>query len=266
MTDAMGLDLVDAHGGRAAVPRLVDEPMSPMVLIEKAVAAGNLDMVEKLMTLQERWDKNRARKAFDAAIAAAKVEIPVILKNRTVDFTGKTGVRTHYRHEDLGEIARTIDPILGRHGLSYRFRTSSSVGEPVVVTCVLSHAEGHYEENSLTGPRDESGNKNPHQAIASAVTLLQRYTLKASLGLAAADDDAGQAAGNIDEPEYITAAQVKAIEDRCKAEGVNIDRLCLHLKVTAIENIMAKDHDVVIRLLNQRKAEREIKAKEGVPA
>jgi hypothetical protein len=141
------------------------------------------------MNLQERWEANQARKAFDDAMAAAKAEIPTINKNRMVDFTGKTGVRTHYRHEDLGEIARTVDPILAKHGLSYRFRTASPVGEPVTVTCVISHRDGHSEENTLVGPRDESGNKNAIQSIGSTLSFLQRYTLKAGLGLAASYDD-----------------------------------------------------------------------------
>ena len=45
--------------------------MTPMEMISSAVEAGNIDLVAKLMDLQERWDANQARKAFDAAIAAA---------------------------------------------------------------------------------------------------------------------------------------------------------------------------------------------------
>jgi len=171
--------------------------MTPMAMLATAVANGaGLEMIERLMTLQERWQSNQARLAFNAALAAARAEIPPIVKNRRVHFKGKDGkADTDYRHEDLSGIAEVVDPILGRHGLSYRFRTDAQVDRPVVVTCVLSHRDGHSEENSLVGPRDGSGNKNPLQQIASAVTYLSRYTLKAALGLSVAEvDDDGQAA------------------------------------------------------------------------
>jgi hypothetical protein len=64
----------------------------------------------------------------------------------------------------------------------------------VTVSCIISHRAGHSEENSLSARHDTSGNKNPIQALGSAVTYLQRYTLKAAVGVAAAADDDGQTA------------------------------------------------------------------------
>lgn len=168
--------------------------LTPMDMVGRAVANGaSIEVVEKLMALHERWEANQGRKAFDEAMAAAKAEIPVIFKSREVDFTSAKG-RTHYRYEDLAEIARTVNPILSKHGLSYRFRTTSHANEPVSVTCIVSHRLGYSEENSLSAGRDESGNKNSIQAVGSTLTYLQRLTLKASLGLAASEDDDGKAA------------------------------------------------------------------------
>ena len=50
------------------------------------------------------------------------------------------------------------------------------------------------EETSLEADNDESGNKNAIQAVGSAATYLQRYTLKLALGLAASNDDDAQGA------------------------------------------------------------------------
>jgi ERF superfamily len=163
---------------------------TPMQLLDQAISKGaNVETLERLLALQERWEKNQARKAFDAAIASAKADIPVIFKDQEVDFTSTKG-RTHYQYEDLPGIARVIDPVLAKHGLNYRFRTTNNASS-VTVTCVLSHRDGHSEENSLSAGFDLSGNKNPIQAIGSTVTYLQRYTVKAALGLSAsADDDA----------------------------------------------------------------------------
>lgn len=169
--------------------------LTPMEILSSAVERGaDVLVLEKLLGLQERWEHNQARKAFDEAMSAARAEIPTITKSREVDFTTAKG-RTNYRYEDLASIADAVKPVLARHGLSYRFRTSSKPNEPVTVTCIVSHRLGYSEENTLSAARDESGNKNSIQAIGSAVTYLQRYTLKAALGLAVSNDDDGQAAG-----------------------------------------------------------------------
>lgn len=188
---------------------------SPLVMLDRAIARGaDLAMVEKLLDLQERHERNEARRAFDHAIAAVRAEIPPILKNRKVEHGTKAGGQKSYRHEDLAEIARTVDPILARHGLSYRYRTTSEPNAPIVVTCIISHELGHREENTLTGGRDDSGQKNSLQAIGSTLTYLQRYTLKASLGLAAAEDDDGKAAGSNLSGDVAPAATIMEMREK----------------------------------------------------
>lgn len=172
---------------------VVQQPMgiTPMSMLEKAVVSGSsIEIIERLMDLQERWDVKQARKAFDEAMANAKAEIPTIIKNRAVDFTSAKG-RTNYRYEDLESVASAVSPVLSKYGLSYRFRATSNVNEPINVTCIISHRAGHFEEMTLCAGRDESGNKNSIQAIGSTLTYLQRMTLKAALGLAVSNDDDG---------------------------------------------------------------------------
>jgi len=166
---------------------------SALDLMQGAIAKGaSVEVMRQLLDLHERSQAFQARKAFDAAMAAAKAEIPVIVKSNTVDFTTKFG-RTHYAYEDIGSIAEVIDPILSKYGLYYRWSTEPTDNPAVtLVTCIVSHREGHSIHNSLPAERDETGNKNKNQAVGSAVTYMQRYTLKAALGLAAAKDDDGR--------------------------------------------------------------------------
>lgn len=168
--------------------------VTPMQLVERAMAAGNLELVEKFMALQERWEANQARKAFVAAISAAKAEIKPILKKQEVDFTSTRG-RTNYEHEGLADIAEHVDPILAKNGLSYRYRPKQDA-KILTITCIVEHRDGHAEETTLFGANDESGNKNAIQSVGSTATYLQRYTLKLALGLAAAKDDDGRGAGS----------------------------------------------------------------------
>lgn len=238
------------HAGPSA-PAIVPASgtaVTPMDMLDRAVQSGaDVEVLEKLMGLQERWEKNQARKAFDEAIAAAKAEIPPIIKNRHVGFESKTPgkARTDYRHEDMAEIARTVDPILSKHGLSYRYRATSNINEPVTVTCILSHRLGHYEETTLTGGRDESGNKNSLQGIGSTITYLQRYTLKAALGLSASNDDDGKEGGG----GALNEQQVEAIRSAIVEVAADIGKFCRFMKVERIEDIPATRYDEAIAAL-----------------
>lgn len=211
------------------------QSLTPMGMLQIAIERGaDISVLEKLMDLQERYERNQGRKAFDAAIAAAKQEIPVISKNRKVDFTTAKG-RTNYVYEDLGEIAETVDPILTRHGLSYRYRSTQEGGR-LTVTCIISHRDGHSEETSLTGGNDDSGNKNSLQAIGSAATYLQRYTLKLALGLAASKDDDAKASEPV---SVITEKQVDELLALADAANADKAAFCKVMKVDSFPDIPA---------------------------
>lgn len=234
----------------------MSSPVTPMAMLSTALANGaTVEVLTQLMALAERYESNQARKAFDAALADAKAEIPVISKNRTVDFTSAKG-RTNYQYEDLGEIARTIDPILSKHGLSYRFRTTSAANEPVSVTCIVSHRLGHFEENTLVAGRDDSGNKNHIQGIGSTITFLQRYTLKAALGLAASKDDDAAAS----ETGNVSLEQVAALQTLIDDAGADVVKLCAFLRVDALAEITAKDFPKAVDAIGRYKAKAAAKA------
>lgn len=200
--------------------RTAPDPMVSM--IERLVLNpdADLDKLERMLAMKERMDAQNARVAFARALSQARAEIPPIVKDATVDFTSNKG-RTHYRHETLAGISKVIDPILAKHGISYRFRTDQGQGG-IKVTCIVQHSDGHAEETTLTGAPDQSGNKNGFQAVGSAVTYLQRYTLKAALGLSAeVDDDAVSASSAKDErpaappePPKETVTEAERASDR----------------------------------------------------
>lgn len=219
-----------AEQNRALATQHANPPLTPMDMLNKAVAGGaNIDVLEKLMGLQERWEANQARKAFDAAVAAAKSQIKPISRNRSAH-NGK--------YVDFAAIAREVDPILAPLGLSYRFRTTQN--GTISVTCILSHKDGHSEETTLSGPSDTSGSKNAIQAIGSTLTYLQRYSLVQMLGLAASNDDDGRAAAPVN---TIDTEQAQLIRDKLKAVGAPEERFLKWAKVDRIEHIPADMYD-----------------------
>lgn len=220
-------------------PQMMPATLTPMDMIERAVSSGaGIDTIEKLMGLQERWEKNQARKAFDAAVADAKAEIKPVARNAKGHNSKK--------YADFAAIATAVDPILSKHGLSYRFR--SSQGDRINVTCVLSHKLGHAEETTLAGPPDASGNKNAIQAIGSTLTYLQRYSLMQALGLAAANDDDGKSAGGV-----ITDEQVGALRSLISETKSDIDKFLKWAGVESLPDLPAAKFEAAKAMLEAKK-------------
>ncbi len=224
--------------------------ITPMEMLNIAVQQGaDIDKMKQLMELSERWEANQARKAFEAAISEAKAEIKPILKNRTVNFEARNGgSRTNYMYEDLAQIAGHVDPILSKHGLSYRHRSKQD-GKKLSITCILTHRDGHSEETTLTADNDESGNKNSIQGIGSAATFLQRYTLKLALGLAASKDDDGRGTGS---KNIISDSQLADLEAKISEVGANRAQFLKFLKVESLTQLPTGKYNAAIQALNDK--------------
>lgn len=168
---------------------LVTQAATPVELLRIAVSQNaDIDKLTKLMDLQERWERNEARKAFVVAMNAFKSDPPTILKNKHV----KAG-QAEYDHATLDHVCRAVIQGLSKNGISHRWKMEQS--DPwIKVTCVLTHDLGHSEDTTLQGAPDQTGSKNSIQAVGSTVTYLQRYTLLAACGLAATNDTDGKIA------------------------------------------------------------------------
>jgi len=185
------LELVSKRTKRetpATVPNVIPfETPTPMMLLSMAVQQGaDLDKLSKLMDLQERWEANEARRAFVQALTAFKSNPPRLEKNRTVSYQTSKGV-TCYKHATLDHVAEVLGMELSKHGLSFRW-TIHQEEKRIAVTCILQHALGHSETVTMSGPLDESGQKNALQQAGSSVTYLQRYTLLAATGMSTSED------------------------------------------------------------------------------
>ena len=241
----------------AVAPSSAGEPYL-IVAVKEAVRQGNLEMLRSLLEMQHQEEDRQAKKDFEAALARAQGNIDPIKKSKLVDFKTDKG-QVRYKHETLADVIAAVDKPLSDEGLTKRWRLQQPEGR-VRVTCIISHAGGHFEENSLEAGADTSGSKNAIQAIKSTVTYLERTTLLAALGIAAEDeDDDGRASGSplIDEEQ---AAHV-----RKQLKDLNVTEATLLRAVGAREIVlMTVDQykDALSRFANKRK-EREEKAKDG---
>jgi len=215
-------------------------PKTPVEMIALAVNSGaDLDKIEKLLTLQERWEANEAKKAYNLAMSQFKSNPPKIKKDKKVGYTSLKGGTVGYAHASLANVTEKINAELSKHGLSASWTTKQN-GQ-ILVTCRITHKLGHSEETTLSAPSDTSGQKNAIQSIGSTVTYLSRYTLLALTGLATHDqDDDGKAADPVILISDKDVNQITDLVDNSKVERAS-ERFLKYMNVDKIEDIPRTD-------------------------
>jgi hypothetical protein len=157
-----------------------------MTVIERLSSNPNVDIdkIQRLLEMQERWEVNRDKSALRHAVAEFKKNPPEIIKKRTATINPSFS----YSYADLENITSAIIGELAAHGVTHSWKMAE--GEKgVSVTCVLKY--GMFEEDgvTLTAPPDTSGQKNAIQAKGSTISYLEKYTLLAATGMAAGMPD-----------------------------------------------------------------------------
>ena len=116
------------------------------------------------------------------ALAAAQAEITD---------PAKDSVNPHFksRYADLATILKTVRPVLARHGIAIVQTTEiADAGNVVLVTSL------RWRGDSIIGRYPVAPVKADPQGYGSAMTYARRYALQAIVGVAADDDDDGNAA------------------------------------------------------------------------
>lgn len=234
---------------------------SPAGMMMAALSKGmDIEKLEKMLELQERWEANEAKKAYTEAMSLFKANPPRIEKDRKVSYKAGAGT-TAYSHASLANVTEKINSGLGEHGLSASWETLQADKE-IKVTCTITHKQGHSEKTSLTAAPDISGSKNAIQAIGSTISYLERYTILALTGLATADmDDDGKGA----DIKYITEAQAKTMTDIITKKNIDNKKFLEYMKVEKIEEIIAKDFQKAMQALKIAKGEKKEDPKERTP-
>ena len=232
-------------------------PISWMDILTNAIAMqADPATIAKLLEMHERDVAKKALQEFNTSMSVVKAKIGPIFRNR--EATGANG--RGYAYADMAEISRTVDPILAEFGLSYRF-VSSQNGKDITVTCIVSHALGHFEGATLSGTAEQIDGLSPMQSIGYAVTFLQRYTLNLAFGLASSEDNdcrRARSAGNgapttTGTSGKITAEQAVEIEELCADVGVDVVRLLKFMKAETIADIPATQFTKAITSIESKR-------------
>jgi hypothetical protein len=233
--------------------------VNPMQMLGAAIERGiDADQLDKLMELQERYEKNEARKAYYVAVALAAASMPIVTKD-------KVNLQYNSPYPSLENTVITISTHMAKFELSARWDHDQSAG--IRVTCILSHVAGHSESVTLTGPPDTSGKKNELQQIKSTLTYLKLATFESITGTASkvgSFDDDGNAAGVpvLTEKEKDTRAtrepqpkatkkQLATLQEYVDAGGLNVRQLAY---IEKNKDTMTKFD--AFEIINRIKAER----------
>lgn len=221
-------------------------PRTPADLLALAIQSNlDLDKLEKLMELQERWDAQQAKRAFFDALTRFQEMVPDILKT-------KKGYE--YVYAPLGDIEKVIKSPLAACGLSKRWEQEEADGK-ITIACVITHRDGHSERSPI-GPVDPTSLEktkamNTIQQRGAVITYMQRYSLISALGLATADADVDARVG---QPiEYITESQVSDLEALIQEVKADKSRFCKWAQVTRLEEIRATEYTRMVRELERKR-------------
>ena len=188
----------------------VTQEMLPQNLIAQAITQGaNVEIMEKLMDLQDRWDVKQAKKAFDAAMSDFQSECPVIKK-------AKDGGRTNagvvaYKFAPMDAIVSQTKELIAKHGFSYRIITGTR-DKMLFADCIVKHKLGHTETTPFEVPPQTGTNvMSAPQVQAAALTFAKRYAFLNAFGIMTGDDDT--------DAKKVTSVEVKTVKVLPDIEG-----------------------------------------------
>jgi len=158
------------------------------MLISKAVDRNvSIETMERLLAMRKELRAEKAKEAFDAAMAAFQGECPTIKKTKAGGKT-KSGVIA-YHYAPIESIVEQTKEIISKHGFSYAIKTETGEGK-VKAICYVKHRMGHSEFSEVEVPlgiKTEIMSNSQH--YAAAMTFAKRYAFSNAFGIMTGDDD-----------------------------------------------------------------------------
>lgn len=189
-------------------------------------AAGEQRPVAAPQGVRPDADESPTLGALATALAKAQGEMHHALKDQANEFLGT-------RYADLASVIDACRKPLADNGLAYVQRVSVSTDRSAAtISTMLLHSSGEWIRDRLTVTIEQQvshkGGKQPWvQAYGSAVTYGRRYALSALVGIAAGEDDDGEAAREEEQreagpqrPSALEAAKAKLTKQL--AQGVEL--------------------------------------------
>lgn len=149
-------------------------------LIELAITKkADVETMQKLMEMRREFKAEKAKEAYDKAMADFQSECPTIEKK-------KQGY--NYKYAPLETIVEQVKPFLTKYGFSYTFDTDEA-DNAIIVYCHIKHVAGHMETSKAKIERESTSKMNASQQSGSSMTYGKRYAFVNGFGIVVKDED-----------------------------------------------------------------------------
>lgn len=189
-------------------------------MIQRAAADPTVDVdkMERLMQMHERFVDRQASAAFNAAMVRAQQCIrPVVRRS--------LNIQTNSSYAKLEDIDQAISPVYTAQGFSLSFGTSDSpLAGHIRVVCDVMHDQGHTKQYQMDLPLDATGiggktNKTGVHAHGSTNSYARRYLTMNIFNVVMVNEDNDGNGDTTPPPEPIVtagqAAQLSALLKKC---------------------------------------------------
>jgi hypothetical protein len=232
-----------------------DERAGMLATIERIVGAGPLDsakvdVIERMMAMQERLIKDQRKQEFDDAIARIQADIPQIEKDGRI--TGGSNA-AYSRYETIDDYIR---PLLAREGVAIRVSEEASADENGRILFSMTVSKGGHSETVQrrfsvdvgATTRDGRQVRSKIQDDGSTSTYAKRYLLIAFFNIVTRNMDTdGRSARPITQDQ---ARDIEALISEVKADKA---RWLAYMGVSAVEDILATDYKKAVSSLESKR-------------
>src|ERR1017187_6114878 len=164
----------------------VEIKTNPAYLLQLAIEKGvDVQQLEKLLALQERWQKTQAEKEFNLAMSNFQKNCPVIKKKNAVK--GKDG-KERYKFAKIGDIVAQTKDEISANKLFYDFKTEDSK-EFMKIICTVTHEAGHSKSTDFTIPIGTEDYMTDVQKYGARLSFGKRYAFCNAFGITTGDND-----------------------------------------------------------------------------
>jgi hypothetical protein len=215
-------------------------------LVQVATTPGiSIDVIERMVALQERQEARQAQTAFMDAMADCQKEMPQIQKDGRIMVKGSERSRFAL-HEDIDTAVR---PIYTKYGFSVGYGTVPKNGK-LEVSCTVSHRAGHAKTEAIELPIDASDYRSEVQSVGSTVTYGKRQLLTMMFNIVTRGADNDGHGGDV----KITEDQARDLQVLMDEVKQDVPRFLKYFEIEKVSDLPAKElRGAIIDLERKRK-------------
>ncbi len=209
-----------------AVPRntirLKKRDVSIEALLQQAIDKGvPVETMERLLVMRTQLKQERAKEAYDRAMALFQSECPTIVKTKEVRANNGT---IAYKYAPVESIVAQVKDLIQRCEFSYSFTMELREGG-VKAVCKVTHADGHSEESPMDVPfGTKTAVMSQSQVAAAATTFAKRYAFCNAFGIMTGDDDTDARAGEAQAVRMASYQVARTVPDESDEAGGYVER------------------------------------------